>query len=394
MGGRTEEVACRFAPIAKKYELKDGEIEIDYLFATDVLSEGQNLQDAGILINYDLHWNPVRMIQRNGRINRLGSVYKDVQIVNMKPHDDLELYLNLVRRLERKIETIKNSIGTDQSVLGEQENPIEFADFYSDDVAIASEAAEAISASSQALDVFDSADEYVFELRRFLEDHHDDETRKRIEAIPAGKWNYLPRRNMPLSRGQAGNSLPVGSYLALERVEGHSVVSNEPFNTTMFVKVTATGRYPAEIVEEVEALAMIKTEPADNEPQRDTIDPNLSRNRVSKRANRMARVRAESTDNLRTIRPSEQKALAAIQPYHPGEIDFQGLVRKGIRREQDNREFKKIVRLINTDVKERGVITSSTNTRFIALMNKLSEHMAEEQRADTIEDVLFYATKG
>lgn len=393
-GGKTEEIACRFAPIAKKYALKEGETEIDFLFATDVLSEGQNLQDAGILINYDLHWNPVRMIQRNGRINRLGSVYEDVQIVNMKPHDDLELYLNLVRRLERKIDTIKNSIGTDQSVLGEQENPIEFADFYSDDIAAASKAAEAISASSQALDVFDSADEYVFELRRFLDEHRDDEMHRRIEAMPAGKWNYLPERDIRLFEGQAGSFLPVNSYLALERVEGHSVVSNEPFNTTMFVKVTATGRYPAEIVEEVEALAMIKTKPEDNEPQRDTIDPNLSRDRVSKRANRMARVRAESTDSLRTIRPSEQKALAAIQPYHPGEIDFQGLVRKGIRREQDNREFKKIVRLINTDVKERGVITSSTNTRFIALMNKLSEHVAEEQRADTIEDVLFYATKG
>ncbi|MEY8461632.1 SNF2-related protein [Eggerthellaceae bacterium 24-137] len=393
-GGKTEEIACRFAPTAKKYALKDGEAEIDYLFATDILSEGQNLQDAGILINYDLHWNPVRMIQRNGRINRLGSVYEDVQIVNMKPHDDLELYLNLVRRLERKIDTIKNSIGTDQSVLGEQENPIEFADFYNDDVATASEAAEAISASSQALDVFDCADEYVFELRCFLNEHGDDEMRRRIEAMPAGKWNYLPERDIRFFEGEAGDSLPADSYLALERVEGHSVVSNEPFNTTMFVKVTAAGRYPAEIVEEVDALALIKTSPENNEPQRDTINPSLSRERISKRANRMARVRAEATESLRTIRPSEQKALAAIQPYYPGEIDLQGLVRKGIRREQDNREFKKVVRLINTDMKERGVVTSSTNTRFITLMKKLGEHVAEEHRADTIEDVLFYATKG
>lgn len=393
-GGKTEEIACRFAPVAKKYTLKDGEAEIDFLFATDVLSEGQNLQDAGILINYDLHWNPVRMIQRNGRINRLGSSYENVQIVNMKPHDDLELYLNLVRRLERKIDTIKNSIGTDQSVLGEQENPIEFADFYSEDVATASNAAEAISASSQALDVFDSADEYVFELRRFLGEHQEDDIRRRIEAIPSGKWNYLPERDTRLFESQLESSLPAGSYLALERVEGHSVTSNEPFNTTMFVKVTAAGRYPAEIVEEVDALAMIKTNPEDNEPQRDTISPSLSRDRVSKRANRMARVRAEATDNLRTIRPSEQKALAAIQPYYHGEIDFQGLVRKGIRREQDNREFKKIVRLINADMKERGVITSTTSTRFIALMSKLGERVAEEHRADTIEDVLFYAPKG
>ena len=61
----------RFSPNSKNYKLKDDEHELNYLFTTDVLSEGQNLQDAGILVNYDLHWNPVRMIQRNGRINRL-----------------------------------------------------------------------------------------------------------------------------------------------------------------------------------------------------------------------------------------------------------------------------------------------------------------------------------
>jgi hypothetical protein len=68
-----ENFARRFAPVSKKYELKNQEKEIQYLVATDKLSEGQNLQDSGIIINYDLHWNPVRMIQRNGRINRLGS---------------------------------------------------------------------------------------------------------------------------------------------------------------------------------------------------------------------------------------------------------------------------------------------------------------------------------
>lgn len=63
-----ELIAKRFSPISKKHVLKTKESELNYLFATDVLSEGQNLQDAGILVNYDLHWNPVRMIQRNGRI--------------------------------------------------------------------------------------------------------------------------------------------------------------------------------------------------------------------------------------------------------------------------------------------------------------------------------------
>ena len=88
---KVDAITKRFSPTSKKYTLKDGESELDYLFATDILSEGQNLQDAAILVNYDLHWNPVRMIQRNGRINRLGSSFSEVLISNMTPEDHIEL---------------------------------------------------------------------------------------------------------------------------------------------------------------------------------------------------------------------------------------------------------------------------------------------------------------
>ena len=117
-----EDVSKRFSPNSKKAHVNKQD-ELDFLFATDVLSEGQNLQDAGFLVNYDLHWNPVRMIQRNGRINRLGSTYDNILIANVKPHADLEFYLKLVRRLEHKIATINNTVGNDQSILGEKENP-------------------------------------------------------------------------------------------------------------------------------------------------------------------------------------------------------------------------------------------------------------------------------
>ena len=77
-------VVERFAPVAHgRPELKGTAEEIDILIATDVLSEGQNLQDAGYLVNYDLHWNPTRMVQRAGRIDRLGSPFPVLTIVNM-----------------------------------------------------------------------------------------------------------------------------------------------------------------------------------------------------------------------------------------------------------------------------------------------------------------------
>ena len=93
---------------------------IELLIATDVLSEGQNLQDAQYLINYDLHWNPVRMIQRAGRIDRLFSPHERVYIYNLMPEQGLEEMLNLVGSLTQKLETIEDAMALDASVLGEQ----------------------------------------------------------------------------------------------------------------------------------------------------------------------------------------------------------------------------------------------------------------------------------
>jgi hypothetical protein len=93
---------------------------IDLLIATDVLSEGQNLQDAQYLVNYDLHWNPVRMIQRAGRIDRLFSPHATVVIHNLMPERELEVLLKLVQRLSDKVASIEEMVGLDASVLGEQ----------------------------------------------------------------------------------------------------------------------------------------------------------------------------------------------------------------------------------------------------------------------------------
>ena len=96
---------------------------IDLLISTDILSEGQNLQKAKIAINYDLHWNPVRMIQRAGRIDRIGSPFKEIFVFNFFPEDELEALLRLVQRLQQKIDHINESIGLDTSILGETINP-------------------------------------------------------------------------------------------------------------------------------------------------------------------------------------------------------------------------------------------------------------------------------
>jgi SNF2 family DNA or RNA helicase len=117
----------RFAPVANgREEIQGTEEEIDILIATDVMSEGQNLQDCGYLINYDLHWNPTRMVQRAGRIDRLGSPHKVLTICNMFPEKELEQLLGLVESLTKKIDVINQAGFLDASVLGEVVTPRDF----------------------------------------------------------------------------------------------------------------------------------------------------------------------------------------------------------------------------------------------------------------------------
>lgn len=99
------DILMNFSPNSKGREhidIKTTE-EIDLLIATDTISEGQNLQDADYLINYDIHWNPVRVIQRFGRIDRIGSKNKRIQLVNFWPNIDLDTYLNLEQRVKGRM---------------------------------------------------------------------------------------------------------------------------------------------------------------------------------------------------------------------------------------------------------------------------------------------------
>jgi superfamily II DNA or RNA helicase len=117
----------RFSPTTYgRPEIKGTDKEIDLLISTDVLSEGQNLQDADTLINYDLHWNPVRMVQRAGRIDRLGSQFETAHIHNFNPEDALESLLNLVRRLTDRLAAINRAGLLDATVMGEVPTPRDF----------------------------------------------------------------------------------------------------------------------------------------------------------------------------------------------------------------------------------------------------------------------------
>jgi superfamily II DNA or RNA helicase len=115
-------VVGRFSPGSNpEYQLGPGESEINLLIATDVLSEGLNLQDCNTIINYDLHWNPVRLIQRFGRIDRIGSTNDQVWGYNFLPEIGIERNLGLRQRLHGRIQEIHDTIGEDAAILDKTE---------------------------------------------------------------------------------------------------------------------------------------------------------------------------------------------------------------------------------------------------------------------------------
>jgi len=113
-------ILVNFSPFSKnRSQMKSmpQEDEIDILIATDCISEGQNLQDCDFLINYDIHWNPVRIIQRFGRIDRLGSKNRRIQLVNFWPTKDLDNYINLKERVEARMALVDVTATADDNVL-------------------------------------------------------------------------------------------------------------------------------------------------------------------------------------------------------------------------------------------------------------------------------------
>ena len=161
----------------------DGE-EIDILIATDCISEGQNLQDCDQVVNYDIHWNPVRLIQRFGRIDRLGSVSESVRMVNFWPVEDLDRYLNLEYRVKARMALADAAAtGADNIFSSSMENAaqreLEFRGQQlkrlKSEVLDIDEMDEGVSMSDLTMD------EFLAQLQNYLESN-----RKELESAPLG----------------------------------------------------------------------------------------------------------------------------------------------------------------------------------------------------------------
>ncbi|MGD1716539.1 helicase-related protein [Dapis sp. BLCC M172] len=189
-----EEILTNFSPKSKKREIMSSlpqDNQIDLLIATDCISEGQNLQDCDYLVNYDIHWNPVRIIQRFGRIDRIGSLNHTVQLVNFWPTEDLNNYINLKNRVEARMALVDITATGEDNLLNVDELP----DLLTKEMSYRDE--QLLRLKDEVLDIEDfneSISLTEFTLNDFRIDllNYLDKNRQILENTPLGLYGIVP----------------------------------------------------------------------------------------------------------------------------------------------------------------------------------------------------------
>ena len=191
-------ILTNFAPRARG-RADNGDNEIDLLIATDCISEGQNLQDCDTVLNYDIHWNPVRIIQRFGRIDRIGSRNKSVRMINYWPTEDMEVYLRLQSRVEARMAL------ADAAATG-SEDPLNESAYEQAQMELNFRDRQLKQLREEVLDFDDLSDgvvlsdftlDYFFtQLLRYLE-----KNKKELEATPNGVYAVTHDEDRPMEKG-------------------------------------------------------------------------------------------------------------------------------------------------------------------------------------------------
>lgn len=164
--------------------------EIDILIATDCISEGQNLQDCDYLINYDIHWNPVRIIQRFGRIDRIGSQNKAIQLVNFWPDLSLDEYINLKERVEARMRiSVMTSTGDDDYINQDENGDLRYRRQQLEKLRSNVDDLEDLEDMDNGISIMDlGLNEFRMDLLAYIKDHPSlDHTPFGIHAVVRGE---------------------------------------------------------------------------------------------------------------------------------------------------------------------------------------------------------------
>lgn len=242
-----------FSPISKGRDvlMLESKTEIDILIATDCISEGQNLQDCDYLVNYDIHWNPVRIIQRFGRVDRIGSRNSQIQLVNFWPDMDLDEYINLKGRVETRMKiSVMTSTGDDDLINSEEKGDLEYR---KQQLKRLQEEVVDIEDMSSGISIMDlGLNEFRLDLLEYVKTHGD------LDKKPKGMHTVVP----------ATDELPEGVIYILKNINNSVNIDNQnrihPFYMVyigMDGEVICDYLNPKKMLDDIRLLCRGKKEP-------------------------------------------------------------------------------------------------------------------------------------
>lgn len=257
------QILINFAPRAKqraKMKSMPQNGEIDILIATDCISEGQNLQDCDLLVNYDIHWNPVRIIQRFGRIDRIGSPNTAIQLVNFWPTPDLNKYINLKNRVEARMALVDIAATAEDNILEAED----LRELIQEDLRYRDK--QLLRLKDEVLDLEDfnesvalnefTLDDFRMELATYIEAN-----REKLEEAPFGLYAVVP------PHAEYQTIKPGAIYCLKQRIEASGNEAVNPLQPYFLVYIRDDGevRYnftsPKQVLEIFRAVSQGKTEP-------------------------------------------------------------------------------------------------------------------------------------
>ena len=242
-----------FSPISKDKHLlmPNDPTEIDLLIATDCISEGQNLQDCDYLINYDIHWNPVRIIQRFGRIDRIGSKNKYIQLVNFWPDVTLDEYIDLKSKVETRMKIVDMTATGDDNIISEEEKTD--LEYRKSQLKRLKEEVVDIEEMSSGISIMDlGLNEFRLDLLEYIKHHPD------IDKTPFGLHSVA----------RATDDTPAGViYVLKNRSNSVNIDNQNRLHPFYMVYISRDGEVicdhlsPKEMLDKMRFLCKGKTEP-------------------------------------------------------------------------------------------------------------------------------------
>jgi hypothetical protein len=233
-----------FSPVSKEKHLimPNQKAEIDMLIATDCISEGQNLQDCDYLINYDIHWNPVRIIQRFGRIDRIGSRNGVIQLVNFWPDLNLDDYINLKARVETRMKISVMTATGDDNPIDDEKGDLEYRKQQLERLQNEVVDIEEMSSGISIMDL--GLNEFRMDLIGYIKDNPD------LDKIPFGMHAVVP---------SDGEEIPPGVVYVLRNInDGVNVENQNRLHPFYIVYIADNGKIVSNHLEPKKTLDILR----------------------------------------------------------------------------------------------------------------------------------------